>query len=150
MRGIWRALPLVVASFALGFVLAWAYSTTPELEAARARVRSADDTVAEARAGWRPSASVTGSYGWQRIESQGQIATQNVQHQHPLAPMSGRAALSQPVLTGGQANAQIQRAIAQVRAARADLLNAEQQILLAAATAYMDVVRDAQGLRLHQ
>ena len=117
---------------------------------ARARVRSADDTVAEARAGWRPSASVTGSYGWQRIESQEQIASQTVHHNDTFTPMSGRAALSQPVLTGGQANAQIQRAIAQVRAARADLLNAEQQILLAAATAYMDVVRDAQGLRLHQ
>ncbi|HWA91726.1 MAG TPA: TolC family outer membrane protein [Rhizomicrobium sp.] len=155
MRGIGRALTLVVAGLALAAparaeritmadALAMAYTTNPELEAARAKVRAADDAVAEARSGWRPSASVSGTYGWSRTE----IPTAKTTL--PLTPMTGRAVMSQPVVTGGQAHAQVQRAIAQVRSARADLLNAEQQILLAAATAYMDVVRDAQGLRLHQ
>jgi TolC family type I secretion outer membrane protein len=157
MRGTWKALMLVAAGLALAGparadrltladALGLAYSTNPELEAARAKVRGADDAVAEARGGWRPSASVTGSYGWQRFEDRTAFTHLNQSY----TPTTGRAAMSQPVITGGQAHAQIQRAIAQVRSARADLLNAEQQILLAAATAYMDVVRDAQALRLHQ
>lgn len=157
MRGIFRALMLVVASVTLAGparadrltmadALGLAYTNNPELEAARAKVRAADDAVAEARGGWRPSASVSGTYGWERIEDRTNLSHIN----QTYVPTTGRAVMSQPVVTGGQAHAQVQRAIAQVRSSRADLMNAEQQILLAAATAYMDVVRDAQALRLHQ
>jgi len=58
--------------------------------------------------------------------------------------------VTQPILRGGRTVAQIGRAKAQVRAARAQLLAAEQTVLLSAATAYMDVVRDAAILRLRQ
>jgi outer membrane protein len=130
--------------FRLSDALALAYSTNPELEAQRAKVRAADDAVAEARGGWRPSVNASGSYGANHVDAL------NGRFNETLTPSTGRAVISQPVLTGGQAYAQIQRAIALVRAARADLLNAEQQILLAAATAYLDVVRDTEGVRLHQ
>jgi outer membrane protein len=138
------ASPAAAEVFRLSDALVLAYSTNPELEAQRAKVRAADDAVAEARANWRPSVNASGSYGVDRIE------VPNGSFQETLTPTNGRAVISQPVLTGGQAYAQIQRAIALVRAARADLLNAEQQILLAAATAYLDVVRDTEGVRLHR
>jgi len=162
MRGIVRALTLVLASaalvtpaaadrFTLADALAMAYEHNPELEAARARVRGADFSVAEARGNYRPSIGITGSYGYNRNNEIGldkfRFPGGPVQE---LNPVVGRATLSQPVLTGGQAYAQVQRAIALVRSARADLLNAEQQILFAATQAYMDTVRDAENLRLHR
>jgi len=143
------AAPAAADRFRLADALALAYSTNPELEAQRAKVRQADDVVAEARGGWRPSVGTSASYGFERAEgvnskfgfSEGTLN---------ITPLDARATISQPILTGGQAYAQVQRAIALVRSARADLLNAEQQILLAATTSYMDVVRDVLLLRVHQ
>ncbi len=77
MRGILCALTLVLAGtalagpaaadrFTLADALALAYEHNPELEAQRARVRQADDTVAEARGNYRPNVAVTGSYGYNR------------------------------------------------------------------------------------
>ncbi len=159
MRGILRglvaallsacfAVPAAADRFRLSDALGLAYTTNPELEAQRAKVRQADDVVAEARGGWRPSVNTSGSYGFEYAEGGKNIF--GFQNKDLLTPLDGRAALSQPLFTGGQAYAQVQRAIALVRAARADLLSAEQQLLLASATAYMDVVRDIVSLRLHQ
>ena len=50
--------------------------------------------------------------------------------------------LNQPIFRGGRTWAEIGRAKALVRAGRAQLAGAEQTVLLAAVTAYMDVVRD--------
>jgi outer membrane protein len=142
------AAPAAADRFKLSDALALAYTYNPELEAQRAKVRQADDVVAEARGGWRPSANASASYGFERAE--GELLKFPFPETLTAGPLDGRASISQPVITGGQAYAQVQRAIALVRAARADLLNAEQQILLAAATAYMDVVRDVLALRLHE
>ncbi len=162
MRGFVRALTLVLASavlatpaaadrFTLADALAMAYEHNPELEAQRARVRAADFSVAEARGNYRPSIGITGSYGYNRNNEIGLDGVRIPEGQiQEFTPTVGRATLSQPVYTGGQAYAQVQRAIALVRSARADLLNAEQQILFAAAQAYMDTVRDAENLRLHR
>jgi outer membrane protein len=163
MRGILCALTLVLAGtalvspaaadrFTLADALALAYEHNPELEAQRARVRQADDTVAEARGNYRPNVGITGSYGYNRnnelsLDQKGFPGAGQIQE---LTPTVGRATLSQTVYSGGQAYAQVQRAIALVRSARADLLNAEQQILFAATQAYMDTVRDAENLRLHR
>lgn len=142
------AAPAAADRFKLSDALALAYTYNPELEAQRAKVRQADDVVAEARGGWRPSVNGSASYGFERAE--GTSLRFPFPESLTAEPLDGRASVSQPVITGGQAYAQIQRAIALVRAARADLLNAEQQILLASATAYMDVVRDVITLRLHE
>lgn len=138
--------PAAADRLTLADALAYAYANNPELEAQRAKVRGADDAVAEARGGWRPSVNVTGSYGYSETDEHTLFGTSLV----PLSPVSGRVVAAEPIITGGQAYAQVQRAIALVRSARADLLNAEQQILLATTTAYMDVVRDVETLHLHQ
>ena len=164
MRGIFRALTLVLAGtalvspamadrFTLADALAMAYEHNPELEAQRAKVRQADHAVAEARGNYRPSVGITGSYGYNRnsvIGLDGARLPPGAGQIEELTPTVGRATLTQPVYTGGQAYAQVQRAIALVRSARADLLNAEQQILFAATQAYMDTVRDAENLNLHR
>lgn len=142
------ASPAVAERFTLADALALTYATNPELEAQRAKVRQADSVVAEARGNWRPSASGSASYGVSSAQGTGPFFGGIIPQSKTLEPVDARASVSQPVLTGGQAYAQVQRAIALVRAARADLLNAEQQILLAAASAYVDVVRDVITLRL--
>ena len=144
------AAPAAAERFTLADALALAYQHNPELEAARAKARAADDAVAEARGNYRPSVNVTGSYGYTRNNRLGGENGQIPPFVEEMNPALARATLSEPVVTGGQAYAQVQRAIALVRSARADLLNAEQQILFAAAQAYMDTVRDAEGLRLHR
>ena len=41
-----------------------AYNSNPDLLAARARLRVVDEGVSQAMAGWRPTVSVTGQYGY--------------------------------------------------------------------------------------
>ena len=42
-----------------------AYTTNPDLQAARAKLRATDEEVPTARAGWLPTITVTASYGYQ-------------------------------------------------------------------------------------
>ena len=58
--------------------------------------------------------------------------------------------MTQPIFRGGRTIAEIGRAKALVRVGRAQLLAAEQTVLLSAATSYMDVVRDTAILDLRQ
>ena len=117
--------------------LATAYATNPQIEAARAYARAADEEVAKANAGWRPTLTINGTEGFQ-----------NIQTDKPPAPSqdrtltSGTATLSEPLFRGGRTVAEIRRAKALVRAAQAQLANAEQTVLLDGTTAYLDVVRD--------
>ncbi len=58
--------------------------------------------------------------------------------------------LAQPIFRGFQTLNQVRVAEANVRAGRETLRNVEQSLLLAAATAYMDVVRDQAIVRLNE
>ncbi|HXL99891.1 MAG TPA: TolC family outer membrane protein [Rhizomicrobium sp.] len=128
--------------FTLRQALGVAYETNPQLDAQRAALRATDENVAGANAGWRPSINAQGSYGFQDPTG-GFPATQS----HPL---SGQLVISQPLFRGGRTVAEVSRAKAQVRAGRAQLSNTEEDVLLDAVTAYIDVVRDAKTLRLRQ
>ncbi len=115
--------------------LSAAYNTNPDLAAQRARLRQADENVAQALSNWRPTIRVTGEYGrswfrnnttilqWQRLKSkavQGQIV--------------------QPIFRGGRTVAETRATNQEVLAERALLHAQEQSVLLNAATAYADVV----------
>lgn len=130
--------------FPLWEALGVAYETNPQLLAAQAGVRATDETVAQANANWRPSIAATGTYGFEKYKITGYpkwIGT------HPLQAQLG---LQQNIFRGGRTYAEIGQAKAEVRAARAQLIAAEQTVLLAAVTAYMDVVRDEAIVRLRQ
>lgn len=133
------------AKFTLLDALGVAYETNPQLAAAQAGVRATDETVAQANARWRPSISATGTYGFEKYKISGNplwIGT------HPL---QGQVGVSQTIFRGGRTYAEIGKAKANVRAARAELTASEQTVLLMAVTAYMDVVRDTSivSLRRH-
>ncbi len=131
-------------TFTLNEALALAYTNNPQIEAARANARARDEDVAAAKGSWRPSVNASGSYGVQRTDISGPT------HTLTNSPVQGRLSISQSVLSGGQNTAAVSHAIAQVWAARAQLSQAEQKILLATVTAYMDVVRDADIVHLHE
>jgi outer membrane protein len=138
------ATPCIAATFTLQNALIAAYQNNPQLEAARAGLRSVDESVAQANAGRRPNISTAGSYGI----SQGNV--QGLPGQFNTHPLTGQVTITQPIYSGGQIDARVGRAISETRAGRAELAAREQSILLAATQAYMDVLRDEAVLRLNR
>ncbi len=129
--------PVPANALSLKEALATAYATNPQIEGARANLRATDEEVAKANAGWRPSLSLSGSEGFQNI-----ITDQPAHAESDRNTINGTASLTEPLFRGGRTVAEIRRAKALVRAGQAQLVNAEQTILLDAVTAYMDTVRD--------
>ncbi len=127
-------------TFTLADALGVAYESNPQLEAQRAKLRATDENVAKANAGWRPTINAQGQYGTQHYEFSGPgIPPGSAANTHPL---QGQVTLNQPIFRGGQTWAEVSKAKALVRAGRAQLTDVEQTVLLAAVTAYVDVVRD--------
>lgn len=132
-------------TFSLNDALGVTYESNPQLDAQRASLRATDEEVAKANAGWRPSINATGSAGTQHYEiGTGGAVTLN---SHPV---QAQIVVNQPILRGGRTFAQISRAKALVRAGRAQLTGTEQNVLLSAVSAYMDVVRDTAILDLRR
>jgi outer membrane protein len=138
-------------TFTLRDALGVAYETNPQLDADRASLRATDENVAQANAGWRPTLNAGGTYGYQEFgaaappsEPAGGIASTS---EHPI---TGQVTVSEPIFRGGRTYAEVGRAKAQVRAGENELSNTEENVLLNAVTAYMDVVRDEATLRLRQ
>ena len=157
--------PALGETFRLTDALAAAYETNPEIMAQRADLRATDETVAQANAGWRPTINASGSYGYQCNIVSGLGPLSNLGHScnsRPPAPFSsdpaqtagtpltGQIVVQQSIFRGGRTFAEVGRAKALVRSARAQLVQTEAQILLDTVTAYMDVVRDAAILQLRQ
>jgi len=135
------AFPHSAQALSLREAMATAYATHPQIEAARANLRSIDEEVAKANAGWRPTLSIGGVEGFQHI-----VTDQPTHLEQDQNLLTGTATLSEPLYRGGRTVAEIRRANALVRAGRAQLTDTEQNVLLNAAIAYMDVVRDSGAL----
>ncbi|HEV2562470.1 MAG TPA: TolC family outer membrane protein [Rhizomicrobium sp.] len=144
MGALLASAPSQAAVFSLAQAMGIAYETNPRLDGARAALRALDEGVAQANAGWRPSVNASGSYGVERGTIDGFAAAFN---SHPLI---GQVTVTEPVFRGGRTYAEVGQAISQVKAGRASLTSVEQDVLLAAVTAYMDVVRDGAILRFNQ
>lgn len=128
--------------------LVLAYQNNPSLRAARARVRAADEGIARALSGWRPTIRVIGEGGWNQSETDfGTGAPVKPETTHPRG---GRATIDQNIFRGGSTVAGTRRAEANVESERARLAQVEQNVLINATTAYMDVVRDTAIIELNQ
>lgn len=123
--------------------LASAYDSNPSLLAARAELRAVNEFVPQELSNYRPFLSINGSAGAQNINRSNGDGTQTTY------PFEASVGLSQPLYRGGRTVAGVARAEAQVQAQRAALQSIEQEILLNAVTAYMDVWRDEAVLRLN-
>jgi len=124
--------------------LAKAYATNPSLQSARATLRATDEGVSQAISGWRPSLSLEGTSSLKQQEnsaSSGKVSTE---------PKTMSLSLSQSLYAGGQTTAEISSAENTVRAQRARLKSSEQTVLLNAATAYLNVLRDQAVVELNK
>lgn len=126
----------------LSGALAKAYKLNSTLNADRAGVRATDESVAIAKSGYRPriAATATGSY----------TSTSGVTSPQRITVGTYGIELQQTLFDGFQTFNNVRAAEAQVRASRENLRNTEQTVLIDAATAYMDVIRDRQIVRLRQ
>ncbi|HTO83954.1 MAG TPA: TolC family outer membrane protein [Methylomirabilota bacterium] len=127
-----------------------AYTGNPTLQAERAKLRQTDELVPQAKAGWKPTVAVESGAGvaWIRRTFHDHLRTPitgvgiSDTSEHTNNPVSASINLSQPVYRGGSTAAELRQADNTVLAERAQLAVVEEQILLQAITAYVDVVRD--------
>lgn len=148
-RGLFVTAAIVLATLAgtaradsLNEALAAAYANNPTLNAERAATRVTDENVPQALSGYRPRVSGFGTVGSQRSDTTQATGSQNF--------ATAGITITQPIFNGFQTVNNTKAAEAQVRAQREALRNTEQNVLLDAATAYMDVVRDQQILKLRR
>lgn len=121
-----------------------AYDYNPSLKAARAGTRAVDENVAIAKSGYRPTLSVDGGYSDTKINTNA-----------PTKPTYGynrslAATISQPVFSGFKTVNSVSAAKSYAQASQAGLMATEQYVLLEAATAYLDVLRDEAIVKLQK
>jgi outer membrane protein len=153
---------IAIASFAgqasaqtMPSALIQAYQNNPQLNAQRAQVRITDEAVPQALSGYRPQVSVTASAG-QSFTSTTTRSTDVLPGTNrsvfvgpetitsgDFTPYSVGATATQTLFNGFQTANRTRLAEGQVSAAREALRVLEQQVLLSAATVYMDLLRDA-------
>lgn len=151
------SLPGLASAQTLQEALANAYANNPALAAARAQLRVVDENVPQALAGWRPTVSLSGSAGYadgnirqRSLNSNtltGQRTTTNAETDRGVAALS--ATVTQPLYRGGRTVAATRRAENQVLAQRARLISTEQQVLQDGVTAYVNVIRFQEEVRLN-
>jgi outer membrane protein len=140
--------PMPALADTIEAALVRAYQSNPQLNAQRAQVRSTDENVPQALSGYRPKVAVTASAGYQYTDTnatQGGTPTAIVRTEiHGTnAPRSAGLTVSQTLFNGQQTANKTRAAESQVSGAREGLRVLEQSVLLAAATIYMDYLRDS-------
>ncbi len=137
--------PAPLAAQTLQQALTQTYRTNPQLDAARATLRATDEDVARAISGYRPTVNGNALSTWTRTDIHPTSAQSGFVH-----PRQYGLTLSQPLFRGLQTLNQVRSAEASVRAGRETLRSTEQTVLLLAATAYVDAVRDQAILKLRE
>jgi outer membrane protein len=152
------ALPREVGAETIESALARAYQSNPQLNAQRAILRQADESVAQALSGYRPTLSANATLGEQFTNETGIIP--------PIPPgLPNGAAFTikgyttprsigvtgqQTLFNGQQTANKVRSAESQVYQARETLRVMEESVLLSAATIYMDTSRDSANLEVQQ
>lgn len=121
-----------------------AYDNNPTLAGQRAYVRAIDENVAIAKSGFRPNLALQGSYS--------DAHTHNDVNPDVFGGYnkSASAVVSQSIFSGFSTYNSVKAADKAVAAAQSNLYNVEQQILLEASTAYLNVLCDESILKLQQ
>ena len=116
-----------------------AYQNNPQLNAQRASVRVTDENVPQALSGYRPRVAITASAGYQYSD----IVSGGANLTGTQIPRAVGATVTQTLFNGQQTANRTRAAEGQVSSAREGLRVLEQSVMLAAATIYMDYLRDA-------
>lgn len=144
----------------LAEAMASAYLSNPVLQGARAGQRALDEQVPQALSGWRPTVILDGSGGY---EWDSRTVEQPLGRPPPRSdvtvtdtnsgdntPARVSIGLSQPIFQGFRTVNDTARAEAAVAAGQQNLLAVEQEVLLDATEAYMNVVRGREIVTLRQ
>lgn len=123
--------------------MADAYQHNPSLQGQRAYLRSVDENVAIAKSGYRPSVYLNGNYS--DTHAHNDVSPVNDGYRKSVA-----AVLSQPIFNGFSTFNSVRAADKSVEAEQSNLSTVEQEILLAASTAYLDVLRDESIVNLQK
>ena len=142
----------------LEWALVQAYQNNPSLNAQRASLRAADENVPQALSGYRPKLSVTASGGFNYFDQVNKTVNQQVFPNQAIYTSLGSdlptrqfgATATQTLFNGFQTANRTRQAESQVAGARETLRVTEQQVLLDAATAYMNLIRDQAILDLNR
>ena len=138
------------AALTIEEALAQAYRNSPQLAAERARVRGRDEQIGQALANWRPRVVVEGSAGVaQRRFNQTLGAARGDRETDTSHPYQAGLTVTQSLYRGGRNDAQTRRVEEEILSDRARLSSVEQDVLLAALVAYVDVVRDRAVVELN-
>jgi outer membrane protein len=134
----------------LDSALAQAYRNNPTLNAQRASLRAIDEGVPQALAGYRPRISGALDSGYQHFESTTLAGGLFTKTNTNISPRGGNVGLVQTVFNGHRTGNLTRQAESQVLAGRETLRNSAQTVMLDAATAYMNVLRDTAILDLQR
>lgn len=126
--------------------LANAYMANPDLNAQRANTRAVDEGVPTARSSGRPRVSLSADAGYTSIDNK----VLGNRFQTELMPRGVTLSVNQTLYNGSRTTNSIRQAESGVLASRETLRNTEQNTLLDAVTAYMNVVRDEAIYKLRQ
>jgi outer membrane protein len=129
-----------------------AYQNNPTLNAQRAAVRATDEGVPQALAGYRPRISATGSFGevFTDATNRSPLGGGNTTIRDSSLATSLGLTTTQTLFNGFQTTNRTRQAESQVFAARETLRVTEQTVMLNAATAYMNLLRDTAILDLQR
>jgi outer membrane protein len=141
------AFPPAVSAQTLEQALAQAYVNNPTLNAQRAATRVVDERVPQALSGFRPQVSAGATAGVENTRTRlpGGIASNGT-----FYPRNYGATVTQELFSGFRSVNQTRAAEAQVLGARETLRNTEQNVLLDAVIAYMDVLRSEAVVELQR
>ena len=139
------------AADTLEWALVQAYQNNPSLNQQRAALRATDENVPQALSGYRPTIGVTANVGPNYISAtqilpgtQPQTLTQSFVQQ------TVGATATQTLYNGNQTANRTRQAENQVMGMRETLRLTEQQVLLNAATAYMDTLQNGAIVDIYQ
>ncbi len=118
----------------LNEALTAAYENSHRIRAEEAQVKSVNENAPQALSEWLPTIEGSYSRGKKEIEFGASESDGDTERK--------TLSLSQPLFNGGGTVAKMRQANHRILAAEARLLSVEQEVLLEAATAYLDVVRD--------
>lgn len=122
----------------LADAIALAYKTNPTLQNQRAQLRVTDETYVQARAGYRPQVNI-------QVDATRQDYIQQTTN-------TGTAFITgqQPLYTGGRTASAVNAAEADVLSGRETLRGTEASVLEQVITAYADVLRDQEGVKIYE
>jgi outer membrane protein len=143
-----------VSAETLESALAKAYGNNPNLNAQRAGVRAVDETVAQAKSGYRPQVNASADIGrdFRQYDSRQppSFLSSGGEEISRTTPRGYGIQIDQSIFNGFRTDNAVRQAESNVLGSRENLNNNEQDTLFNAASSYMNVLRDTAILDLQR